>query len=91
MFSKYIVNISLVSKILDNIQTEIDLELFIEIHNIMLQNIIDQLYTCKNKFIDNRKANEKVKGWSHDFLIIMADNIICQIDELERSSNRSWI
>jgi hypothetical protein len=59
MFSKYIVNISLVSKILDNIQTEIDLELFIEIHNIMLQNIIDQLYTCKNKFMDNRKANEK--------------------------------
>jgi hypothetical protein len=51
MFSKYIVNISLVSKILDNIQTEIDLELFIEIHNIMLQNIIDQLYTCKNKFM----------------------------------------
>jgi hypothetical protein len=50
MFPKFVYWINIIAKLLENISNTNDLVLFLEIHSIIIMNIIDQITMVKNTF-----------------------------------------
>jgi predicted PurR-regulated permease PerM len=75
MFSKFVYWLNIIAKLLENISNTNDLVLFLEIHSIVIMNIIDQITMVKNTF---EKSNEP---WSGNTLTNLSDDVIKQLNK----------
>jgi predicted PurR-regulated permease PerM len=75
MFSKFVYWLNIIAKLLENISNTNDLVLFLEIHSIVVMNIIDQITMVKNTF---EKSNEP---WSGNTLTNLSEDVIKQLNK----------